>query len=222
MLSAPKQGRSKQDSEHISGLRTEINLLKTFIMESYRNLTELKRAEDSAAAESIYSGPSPDDPRPPSSTSNSEDEGKSSSDDEANESDDDNTFHDDGDDSDLRSRHLDFVPKPTNAQHQISRLTSAPKASKNIEHRESSMLLQMVPYRPKAQYPLQPDRLIQNGQVPEGNVQSTGQGATESVRLLLDKWTAAGSAPFSEILDVEVVREETGRSVHIFNRENHS
>ena len=183
-------------------------------MESYRNLTELKRAEDSAAAESMYSGPSPDDPMPPPSTSNSEDEGKSSSDDESNESDDDNTNHDDGDDSDLRSRHLDFVPKPTNAQHQISRLTSAPKASKHIERRESNMLLQMVPYRPRARSSLRPDRLIQDLRNPDGNVQSSGQSAIESVRLLLDKWTAAGSIPFSDILSDEIAKEGIEQSVH--------
>ena len=46
--------RSKQDSEHIIGLKVEINLLKTFIMESYNNLGELKRAEQSTEAEEQY------------------------------------------------------------------------------------------------------------------------------------------------------------------------
>lgn len=46
--------RSKQDSEHIIGLRVEISLLKTFIMESYNNLTNLSRAEQLTEAEEQY------------------------------------------------------------------------------------------------------------------------------------------------------------------------
>ena len=46
--------RSKQDSEHIIGLKVEISLLKAFIMESYNNLTELSRAEKSTEAEEHY------------------------------------------------------------------------------------------------------------------------------------------------------------------------
>ena len=46
--------RSKKDSEHITGLKVEIKLLKTFIKESYDNLIALRRAEQSTEAEVRY------------------------------------------------------------------------------------------------------------------------------------------------------------------------
>lgn len=185
-------------------------------MESYRSLTELRHAENSAAAESKLSSPSPDDPQSPLSAFEGEDEESSSDDDEIKESDVDANGDEEDDDRNhfvVKSEKEDHAISQPNSQQQLSRISLAPQASKHDEHRESSMLLQMVPYRPKVQTSIRQDRLIQNGQDSEGNVQSTGEGAIESVRLLLDKWTATGSGPFSEVLDNEVASEGKELSV---------
>lgn len=82
-------------------------------------------------------------------------------------------------------------------------------ASDPIMHRESNVLLQMIPYKPKAPDRIRSDRLIPAGQGPDVNTKSVTQEATNSVRLLLDKWTTSGSAPISNILDEEAAREKT-------------
>ncbi len=76
-------------------------------------------------------------------------------------------------------------------------------------HRESNVLLQMIPYKPKAPDRIRSDRLIPAGQGPDVNTKSVTQEATNSVRLLLDKWTTSGSAPISNVLDEEAAREKT-------------
>ena len=81
-------------------------------------------------------------------------------------------------------------------------------------HRESNLLLQMVPYRPADSQPILSDRLISDWHGPdESDPTSTTQEVAKSVRLLLDKWTTSGSAPISNILDEEAAREGDEASV---------
>lgn len=72
-------------------------------------------------------------------------------------------------------------------------------------HRASSLLLQMIPYRPRAPgaYPTHPHLLTGAG--PGVARQATDpkpmmEEVTNSVRLLLDKWTTSGSTPVSDVL----------------------
>ena len=75
-------------------------------------------------------------------------------------------------------------------------------------HRESDLLLQMVPYRPRGPHPIRSDYLLAGGQDPDNGTETTTEEATRSVRLLLDKWTAMGSAPIANILDEEAAKEK--------------
>lgn len=260
--------RSKEDSEHIVGLKVEINLLKTFIMENYNNLVELRRAEQLMEAEKQYQSMSGDDIHPPthdpygngniimpnqrgrsslhesrivrssstaSRTSKSENEG-SNSDDEANDdednSDDDenDSGDDDNDDEDDKATDGSHEFKIQNDRHGTKSMANAsnedglvpkfsfrpqsflPDGSGSATRPESSLLLQMVPYRPR---PLQmnSDRLIHYKQDLHDDNKHLSQGATESVRLLLDKWTNSGSVPVSNILHEEIVKEKLELSV---------
>lgn len=80
-------------------------------------------------------------------------------------------------------------------------------------HRESNLLLAMVPYRPEGPDRKHSDRLISGGHGPDSGTTSTTREVTESVRLLLDKWTTSGSAPISNMLDEEAAREKDKASV---------
>ena len=81
-------------------------------------------------------------------------------------------------------------------------------------HRESNLLLQMVPYRPADPQPILSDRLISSGYGPDdSSTTSVPQEVAKSVRLLLDKWTISGSAPISNILEEEAEREKDEASV---------
>lgn len=216
--------RSKEDSKHITGLNVEIRLLKAFIMESYNNLTELRRAEQSTDTELRFEsmsrgashpgasyphgdvgnassipagGPSPS-PRP----------GASNLDDKDPDS-------DDGDGDDINSiTSTDQSDKvapggigTTNAEGLLmpyQPLTSDENGTLDSgTHHESNILLQMVPYRPRLPNMTQSDLLICGGPSSNGGRTSAKQEATNSVRLLLDKWTNSGSAPISNILDQE-------------------
>jgi hypothetical protein len=237
--------RSKIDSEHITGLKAEIRLLKIFIMESYNNLTELRRAEQSTDAESRFDsmsrGPShpgarhpygdsgkassipvvgPDAYEPPTTRSPSPRPGASNSDDEGPGS-------DDGADDDVNSttstdqsdKFADGGIYTTNAEGSLTKMSYQPftwdenDMSDSRTHRESNILLQMVPYRPRLPNPIRSDRLICGGQSSNSGRTSAKQEATNSVRLLLDKWTNSGSAPISNILDEEAAREKDEASV---------
>lgn len=245
---SPKISRSKQDSEHITGLTAEIKLLKTFIKESYNNLTELRRAEQSTESEAqhqpiprsssysvlrhphgdstssalppnsmsgstAYERPTPSFPSPTSSAIKCDDE-DSNSENSANDDDASSTKSDKQNDVYLTGPAGDTLnPEPL-----ISRLPSQPRssinnASKPSIHRESNLLFQMVPYRPNLPDPNRSDRLICGGQSSDSGTKLATHEATNSVRLLLDKWTASGSAPVSNILDEEVGREKNEASV---------
>ena len=242
---SPNINRSKQDSEHITGLKVEIQLLKTFIMESYNNLTELRHAEQSTEAEAryqpmsggssypeahhpygdcstfppnpiggsnAYEPPITRSPSPTSSASKSENE-DSTSDDGADD-DGDTTKSKDQNDQDGTGPAGDT----SNIEGLISRVSFQPRLSYNDVldpdmHRESNLLLQMVPYRPRLPNQIRSDRLIPGGQGQDSDTKFATQEATNSVRLLLDKWTTSGSAPVSNILDEEAAREKNEASV---------
>ena len=87
------------------------------------------------------------------------------------------------------------------------------ESSDPVVHRESDLLLQMVPYRPRVPRPIRSDYLLAGGQGPDNGTETTTEEATKSVRLLLDRWTTTGSAPISNILDEETAKEKTEASV---------
>lgn len=190
--------RSKDDSKQISGLREEIALLKTLIIENYNNVTELQRAERSAEAERPL--------LPDSSLSESDEEG-SGADERLN------------DHKSTQSRHqaeLENVESSAGniqassdfQETAVQPLARYDSSLKPGIHQTSALLLQMVPYRPAASN----SRIISQ---PNGQIISTTRSsnaietspkpameeATKSVRLLLDKWTNSGSAPISDLLD---------------------
>ena len=82
-----------------------------------------------------------------------------------------------------------------------------------VLHRESDLLLQMVPYRPRGPHPIRSDYLLASGQDPDNSTETTTEEATKSIRLLLDRWTTTGSAPISNILDEEAAKEKIEASV---------
>ena len=221
----------------------EITLLKTFIKESYNNLMTLRRAERSTEAEvrnqampgggshsvihgdaGTYSTGVPNAFEPSITRSESPTSHISKSD---NEESDFDAWADDDDINGISST------KPTdqndhdgpglkrdnsNAEDVISELPSKPSlshlnSSDPDVHRESNLLLQMVPYRPGGPDPICSDRLLSDGQDPDSGTKSVTEKATNSVRFLLDKWTISGSAPVSNILDEEAAREKDEASV---------
>ena len=207
--------RSKEDSQHISGLKDEITLLKAFIMESYNNLTELRRNESRAEMESEYQ---PNDSGygdssaaasyPQSDNDQNAESGSSSSDDEPGPLDADRETSMEA--QRLTSQQGDNRRDPS---REISKYSTQPPTPKNgpasrDAHRESNLLLQMVPYRPKLPGPIRSDRLLPAAPGQDGSKATTSKGPTESVRYLLDKWTVSGSTPISTILDEESSKEE--------------
>lgn len=75
--------------------------------------------------------------------------------------------------------------------------------------RESNFLLQMVPYRPRPSHQINCDRLIPYKQDTDSDIKHLSHAVTNSVRLLLDKWTNSGSAPVSNILNEEAAKEQS-------------
>lgn len=201
-------------------------------MESYNNLTELRRAEWHTEEETRYQpmsggGSHPgrhsfDDgstlpsnpidititssPSPPSSALNSDNEDLDS--DDAI-----NTKHKDQNDQDGTGRMGDT----SNTDGLVSRSFFQPRLSYDAPdpsiHRESDFLLQIVPYNPVIPAPIRSGLLISGGQGSDSGTKSATQEATNSVRLLLDKWTTSGSAPVSNILDEEAARGKSEASV---------
>ena len=220
----PEFLRSKQDSEHI---KVEIGLLKTFIMESYNNLTELRCAEqaveveakdqpfpattahpgihDSHAQDSAIPANAPLVPRSPSPVSSdrkSEDENSSDDDDEDDNEVDSTKATNEDDENDVgRARnHL-------RAGGTVSRSSPYAIASPPTSHQQSNLLLSMMPYRPRSRDSVGSGRLILARQGSASDPGSVTQ--TESVRKLLDKWTTSGSAAISNILDEEAANEKS-------------
>ena len=209
-------------------------------MESYNNLTELRRSEQSTEVEARYqpmSGGSnhpgvrhpygdgstfPPNPiggsnayEPPITRSPSPTSRASKSEDE------DSNYDDMADDDTNSTKSKDQNDRDgtgpagdtSNTEGLISRFPFQPRsfytdASDPNMHRESNLLLQMVPYRPRLPNRIRSDYLIPGGQGPDSDTKSATQEATNTVRLLLDKWTTSGSAPVSSILDEEATREK--------------
>ena len=107
------------------------------------------------------------------------------------------------------------------AEASMSRLGTSTEPSQNnnmnfSSYRESSLFLQMVPFRPRPSPAFNSDRLLGLGsQGPDRGGNTATQEATDSVRLLLDKWTTSGSAPVSNLLDEEAARDEKEASVQL-------
>ena len=144
----------------------------------------------------------------------------------ASDSDHGGSSSEDGDDNDgisstkSQNDHGDTGPKDItlDANGIISGSSSKPQVSYNhssdpVVHRESDLLLQMVPYRPRRPHPIRSDYLLAGGQDRDNGTENTTEEATKSVRLLLDRWTTTGSAPISNILDEEAAKEKLEASV---------
>ena len=115
--------------------------------------------------------------------------------------------------SQTNSEYADFSndeQHPTTI-YQESALQSQPKYKGDvgsIRTRTSTLLLEMVPYKPRTSdtaYYHRPNYLI-SAKPSESARSNTDpkpamEEATKSVRLLLDKWTTSGSAPVASLLD---------------------
>ena len=157
--------------------------------------------------------------RSPSPNSNA-----AKSDNEDSSTDDEGNDDDHADDSSSKARNQNDRDRArlkrdsSSANEIISEVLHQPRLSYNDSsdfgiHRESNLLLQMVPYRPVNSNSILSDRLIAGGHGPDSGTTSATQEVTKSVRILLDKWTTSGSAPISDILDVEAERETFEASV---------
>ena len=207
-----------------AGLRTELKLLKTYILDYKNYLTDLKRAEDVNGAE--LDEDAFEDLAPPyeersrdmnvlraapplvSTSSPSRSLSQKSSSDNADTDDDGNQkslLRLEGMGIDLthgdRKRALPNEKSgiglpPSENQHRLE-----PSV-----HRESELLLQLIPYSPRPTDPRKQQLLI-SGVVDTKSKRPVMQEATESIRLLLDKWTTSGSAPVSDVLSEEAAKD---------------
>lgn len=206
--------RSREASED---LKVEINAFKTFIMEHYNNVAQLRRAEDQMGLEARYHP----DPQydlaemPPSAPSDfSKNAYKdSSSDDEVNDEDAEKDkgeyeYNDDTARAKDSDPNFDGAISTYSSRHPLPHCDSPPA----VNHRESSLLLQLIPYKPFSNQKMS-DRLLANGMAPDGLEKHTAPGATNSIKLLLDKWTVSGSAPVTGILEEESEKDKEEASV---------
>ena len=118
------------------------------------------------------------------------------------------------------SRALDDNTQEENAfqESSVQPLSTFGNTSKSGTHRASTLLLQMVPYRPIAPNPAKFDRsghLITIGPSRHTRLETDSklamEEATKSVRLLLDKWTTSGSGPVSAMLNEKATRDDYKR-----------
>lgn len=213
-------------------------------MENYNNLRELRHAEHLAQAEAEdviasqshlgdnhlnrngppnlpggFNAPGSPKLRSPSLTSNDSMSGE----------DEPNSDSDEGADADS-TKFKDTNDKPRagltggtlKAEASMSRLGNSTGPSQyntlnSSTYRESSLFLQMVPFRPRPSPEFNSDRLLDlSSWGPDRGAKTATQEATDSVRLLLDKWTTSGSAPVSNLLDEEAARDEKEASVEGF------
>ncbi|KAL8656888.1 MAG: hypothetical protein Q9226_002469 [Calogaya cf. arnoldii] len=250
-LGVYERDRSREDSGHVSTLTTEIKLLKTFVIENYKNLEELRRAEQEyGAAETRMPSedahkrpkdspgthrphpqhrepqaqnidsvkprnrqPNPSLPRSETEVSDSDGEDEENSDLESED--------------EIGPRRPKRVPDMNNIVQKQSPQPPPPydRPPDTSIHRESNLLLQMVPYNPASSDQPRSLYLLTGGQVQNSDGKSGIEEATNSVRLLLDKWTNPGSAPLSDLLDKEAAmdlemkeemgHDETARANHI-------
>lgn len=207
-------------------------------MESYNNLIELRHAEQVALTEAVvpnqpifggssnlgvhhvYEDGSTFPPRSPIMRSPSPTSDFSKSENE------DSNFDDGADDdtNSIKSKDRENQDrtgpegKTPNKEDLNSRLSFQRRSSYNDAsdptiRRESDLLLQMVPYRLRLPNQIRSDRLISGKQGSDSDIKSAAQEATNSVRLLLDKWTTSSSALVSSLLDEEAAGEKNEASV---------
>lgn len=211
---------SKEDSQQISILRQEIDHLKTLIVENYASAAELRRAEQSTEAEHRRSDFPEFDmgeaPRVPSPTPSSHGSSSPDSDNEVEAT--ASMFgerepqlspgrNDQERSRDLRRHSQEGKNNRLSAVQPPQTIDSTPPS---VKLQASSMLLQMIPYRPVSSNPANLDR---SGRLIafrpsiddrfETDAKPPMEEATKSVRLLLDKWTTSGSAPIDAILNEE-------------------
>lgn len=211
--------------------------MKTLIVENFNNLTELHRAEQRSAAEvdrhmppeirqglpPPYNSPEPllpghadipdmdefpfyKSPSPASSLykSGHDEEGFNKTGRGARRT----TSRAQADREITISSSHDAQATETFQQSSVRPLSNHNNAADSERHRASTLLLQMVPYRPTHSITgyFNQSRLLISA-VPDGPSRSDTdpkpamEEATRSVRLLLDKWTASGSAPLSTFLE---------------------
>ena len=202
-------------------------------MENHNNLADLRRAENVTAANTAYRQPEdggtcPVDAKPSSSSDfpNLHDPPMSPShshsptafgftDDVFHQYDQSDNFGR-GKSDDLNEEDTDNAQRTDNtvgAEIQtISKPPVPPQTTNDTSHtrihRESDLLLQMIPYRPNFLGPLRSDYLLTNGPIADSRTESATQEATKNIRLLLDKWTTAGSGPVSHALDQEAATDK--------------
>ena len=210
--------RSQEDSKQLLGLREEIETLKTLIIENHNNVTELQYAERRAQAETICDPSSqndmvegqPNDIRgPPPLEDLTSGEAPSSAGSTSSQ--------DQNDEEDSGSSDEHSSATAANERTAVQPLSIHSRNMGPEQHRASSLLLQMVPYRqgtPNTAHPERWNRLISSGAGGATNMVTEAkpamEEATDSVRLLLDKWTTSGSAPLSDLL-IEDSSKDTRR-----------
>ena len=192
----PDAPRSKEDSEQILGLRDEINLLKTLIIENYNNSIELQHAEQCTEVESgipflgsdMRQGPPPYDPLEPVSAgptdmphldpNTSQKPHSIASSLSGSDHEDVGPSRTAGSARRSRSRghvdqdHSGSSSDDTHGTDKFQESTVQQVSTYNGTagfgtHRASTSLLQMVPYRPNAAYSTQGNLFISAG--PDGS-----------------------------------------------------
>lgn len=207
--------RSQEGSEHLLGLREEIQALKTLIIENHNNVTELQYAERHAQAEAIRDLSSQSDvlegqPNNVRELSPLRDMTPG----EAPSSIGPTALQDQGDQEDSGSSDEDSSATASNERTAVQRLSIHNRNMGPDPHRASSLLLQMVPYTPRTSNAAHSEpwnRLISSGAGEAVSMLTDAkpamEEATNSVRLLLDKWTTSGSAPLSDMLIEESLKD---------------
>lgn len=211
------------------GLKDEIQLLKTLIVENYNNSIELQHAELFTEVESrgfppprsnIYQGSHPSydsqetlsagrldipslnharsrkspSPAPSLSESDHEEVGPVGMAGSARPTASGNRVDQGHSESSTDDAHA-------TGEVQVSTVKQLSEHNSTVglgAYRASTSLLQMVPYRPNVTHSAHRNRFISAG--PDTAPRSAVESATETVRLLLDKWTTSGSGPISELL----------------------
>ena len=221
----------------------EIKLLTTLVKENYDKLMALRHAEQSTEAEARYQPVPGDESRPkvynpygdestfssnpiivpnafepptrrsPSPTPNASESDHGDLSSEGGDDNDDSSKKSENDHGDSGSKGINSGMKGMISGSSLEPRSSYDGPSDSVVHRESDLLLQMVPYRPRDPDLIRSDYLLAASQDPDNHTENTTEEVTKSVRLLLDRWTATGSAPISNILDEEAAKEKTEASV---------
>lgn len=224
--------RSREDSHQISDLGSEIKLLKTLTIENKSNLEELRLAEQDSEAQDPHDsakythvrthdgripypqGQKPQvtfkEPRGPRGRSPTSDSLHSES--EYSKAEKEEVSDQEGKDPEDKTdpRRTDKEAREfIHARQEVSTQPPPPYRgpSETSIHRESNLLLQMVPYSSRFLNPPSAQHFLTGTQGPDNDVKSGMQEATNNIRLLLDKWTNPGSAPVADLLAQEAAKD---------------